>query len=450
MLPALVPDDVTRLLAERGQRVAASVGTDGAWWVTCPVDDLDAPGLEVQVARVPADDHLRALADALTRVRHPHLVAVREVVPLDAGRVAVLTAHVPGPTLAAVRAARPPLTDAEAVTVAVPVAQALAALHDAGLAHGTVAADRVVLRPDGFPVLVDLRGVLAGAGTADGDVRRLIATVLGVLPPLEAELAAGLPELTRLRDALEDVARRGAPAAADVVDAAFGAAEPAPVHMPDPDALAGAQVALDAGRSLPRGAPTPEVTRRARRPRRRRAVRAGVTVLVLATLAALAVVGVTALREGAAPVPDAVRGGAGAAAEATPGRAADDPAAAAADLTRRRAVALAAASADGVAALHVAGSPSFAHDVALLDQLAGARSDGLTVAVHDAVVSGRTPDGDAVVLVTSSVGSHTRVSTAGERTTVPATAARTVELVLRRTGEGWRVWDVRERAGNPS
>ncbi|MFS0706203.1 hypothetical protein AB6N23_16960, partial [Cellulomonas sp. 179-A 9B4 NHS] len=301
--PALVPDDVTRLLAERGHRVAAAVGTDGAWWVSRPVDDPDAPWLEVQVVRVPTDDRLRALADALASVEHPHLAAVREVVPLDAGRVAVLAAHVPGPTLAAVRATRPPLSDAEAVTVAVPVAQALAALHAAGLAHAAVAADRVVLRPDGFPVVVDVRGVLAGTGTADGDVRRLIATVLGVLPPLEAELAAGLPELTRLRDALEAVARRGAPTAEDVVEAAFAAAEPVPVQMPDADALAGAQVAMDAGRALPRPDARPVAERRRARGRHGRVARHALVIAAAACVVAVVAVAGTALvagREGAA------------------------------------------------------------------------------------------------------------------------------------------------------
>ncbi len=454
--PALVPDDVSRLLAERGHRVAAAVGTDGAWWVSRPVDDPDAPWLEVQVVRVPTDDRLRALADALTRVSHPHLAAVHEVVTLDAGRVAVLVAHVPGPTLAAVRATRPPLGDAEAVTVAVPVAQALGALHAAGLAHAAVAADRVVLRPDGFPVLVDVRGVLAGTGTADGDVRRLVAAVLGVLPPLEAELAAGLPELTRLRDALEAVARRAVATAEDVVEAAFAATEPVPVLMPDADALAGAQVAMDAGRPMPRADARPVAERRRPRPRRGGALRHALVVAAAAcVLTGLAVAGAAVVtdRGGGRPAAPSATGaptGGGASDAPTPGASADDPVAAAGELTRRRAAALAAASVDALAHVHAPGSPALARDVALVDGLAGARSEGLTATVDEAVDAGSTDDGDAVVAVTSSVAEHTRVSPAGERSTVHATPARTVELVLRRTADGWRVWDVRQPAGAPS
>ncbi|QGQ19097.1 hypothetical protein GC089_07490 [Cellulomonas sp. JZ18] len=454
MQPALVPDDVVRLLEDRGLAVVAAVGTDGAWWVAHPAAGCAGEPLEVQVVRVPADDDLRARAARLRGAAHPHLAAVRDVVPLDAGRVAVVVAHVPGPTLAALRAARPPLSNGEAVTVAVPVAQALGALHAAGLTHAAVAADRVVVRPDGFPVLVDVRGVLAGSGTPDGDVRRLVATVLGVLPPVEAQLAADLPELDRLRGALEEVARRPSPRAQDVVEAAFAAAHPQAVQVPDPDALAGAQVALAAGRALPRASARTPPSRRARRPRARRGrlvvvLTAGLVLAAGGTLAAARVAGApddgpSAAPTAAAPTPtDPARGG-GAPTPQPADRAAEDPVAAAAvDLTRRRAQALADASSAGLADVHVAGSPALARDVALLERLAGARSQGLVVHVAEVVRAGETTDGDTVVAVRSSVGAHARVAPSGERTSVPAGEERTVELVLRSTPDGWRVWDVR-------
>lgn len=459
MQPALVPDDVVRLLEARGRTVVAAVGSDGAWWVAHPAEGRDEPPVEVQVVRVPADDRLRDLAARLRAVVHPHLAAVQDVVPLDAGRVAVLVEHVPGPTLAALRAARPPLTDGEAVTVAVPVAQALGALHDAGLAHAAVTADRVVVRPDGFPVLVDVRGVLTGTGTPDGDVRRLVATVLGLLPPLEAQLAADLPELVRLRGALEGVARGAAPRAQDVVDAAFAAASPEPVHVPDPDALAGAQVALAAGRALPRVAGDVPRTRRERRPRarpgRRLVVAAVGLVLVVGAAAAVAAGGGQTERDAGASdglvatagEPARPATGAGPSAAPTPGDAAEAVLTAAVDLTRLRAEALAAASPDALADVHAPGSPALARDRELLERLAGARSEGLAVEVASVAPAGRTPDGDAVVSVRSSVTAHTRVAPTGERTAVAAGQARTVELVLRRTPGGWRVWDVREPGG---
>lgn len=458
------PDDVTRLMRGHGTRVASPVGTDGSWWVARPADGEEGPWLEVLVADVPVDGALAARAGLLTGLDHPHLARVLAVEPLEPGRVALVCEHVPGPTLAAVRAARPPLNDGEVVTAAVPVAQALTALHATGLAHGAVGADRVVLRPGGVPVLVDLRGALRGVGTATGDVHRLIATLLGLMPPLDAHLAAGLEDAARLRDSLEALLR-GRATPDELVAAVFGAAEAEPVQVPDADELAGAQVALATGRSgVPRAAdPAPPAPRRARRePRRRRwwPVAAGAVAVLLVGVAGAAlrgspvdraVAGATPATTPAvppAPASDAVAAPASDAAEQVDEARLltdpQDPAGAAAALTRLRTAALADADADAVAALQVAGSPAGTADAALVAQLAGARSEGLTADVTAAVATGSTPDGDATVEVTSALSAHVRVTPAGERADVPATAARTVVLVLRWTADGWRVWDVRE------
>ncbi|MBO3093715.1 hypothetical protein [Cellulomonas dongxiuzhuiae] len=451
------PDDVTRLLQAHGARVASPVGTDGSWWVARPTQGEDGPWLEVLVADVPVDGSLAARAGVLTGLDHPHLARVLAVDPLGPGRVALVCEHVPGPTLAAVRAARPPLADGEVVTVAVPVAQALAVLHAAGLAHGAVGADRVVVRPGGVPVLVDLRGALRGVGTATGDVHRLVAALLGLMPPLDAHLAAGLEDAVRLRDALEALLR-GRATPDDVVEAVFAVASPEPVQVPEADELAGAQVALETGRSgVPRSTVPPPPPRRARRePRRRRWWPAVVAaaVLMLGGGAALTVRLLPDLPADAA-TPSAVASPSATAPGVGPGAGDDraaladehDPAAAAAALTRLRAAALAAADAAGVAVIEVAGSPALAADEALVGGLAGARSEGLTVDVTTVTATGTAPDGDVTVEVTSTMSAHVRVAPTGERTDVPATAARTVELVLRWTPAGWRVWDVREPGG---
>ncbi|MCC2333508.1 hypothetical protein [Cellulomonas wangsupingiae] len=442
---------MTRLLQAHGTRVASPVGTDGSWWVARPDDGTDGPWLEVLVADVPVDGALASRAGLLTGLDHPHLARVLAVEPLAPGRVALVCEHVPGPTLAAVRAARPPLADGEVVTVAVPVAQALAALHAAGLAHGAVGADRVVLRPGGMPVLVDLRGALRGVGTASGDVHRLVAALLGLMPPLDAHLAAGLEDAVRLRDALEGLLR-GRATPEGLVETVFAAASPEPVQVPDPDELAGAQVALAAGRSgAPRAvAPVAPPVRRARRSTRRRA-----RWPVAAVAAALLLVGGGALVVRALPDQPAAGPAAGAADTAASPPADDvrlttddqDPAGAAAALTRLRTAALADADAAGVADVGVAGSPALAADTALLQDLAGARSEGLTADVTSAVATATDDSGDVTVEVTSALSAHVRVTPAGERTDVAATAPRTVALVLRWTGDGWRVWDVREPSG---
>lgn len=447
------PDDVTRLLQAHGTRVAAAVGTDGSWWVARPAQDEDGPWIEVLVADVPVDGTLAGRAGLLTALDHPHLARVLAVEPLGPGRVALVCEHVPGPTLAAVRAARPPLSDGEVVTVAVPVAQALAALHATGLAHGAVGADRVVVRPGGVPVLVDLRGALRDVGTATGDVHRLVATLLGLMPSVDAHLAAGLEEAVLLRDALEGLLR-GRATPEEVVEAVFAVASAEPVQVPEADELAGAQVALETGRSGIARSTVPEAP--ARRPRRAARRRSWWPAAVGA--GALVVVGVGALVVRALPDPPAdpvasPSAAASAAEQVRDGGAADDgqaltdqqdPAAAAAALTRLRAAALAAADATAVAALEVAGSPAATVDQALLQRLAGARSDGLVVDVSSVGAATTTPDGDVMVDVTSTMSAHVRVAPTGERTDVPASQARTVALVLRWTPVGWRVWDVRE------
>src|SRR5665647_32748 len=117
-----------------------------------------------QATRPPARRPVRPLlgADAprrvarLSAVGHPHLAAVGPVAELADGSLAVLTEEVPGTDLESVCAGKGRWSAGEVVTVVVPLAEALAALHDAGLCHGDVAAANVVLRPDGRPVLVDL------------------------------------------------------------------------------------------------------------------------------------------------------------------------------------------------------------------------------------------------------------------------------------------------------
>lgn len=461
------PDDVTRLLQSHGARVASAVGTDGSWWLARPVEGQDGPWLEVLVADVPVDAVLASRAGLLTALDHPHLARVVAVEPLGPGRVALVCEHVPGPTLAAVRAARPPLADGEVVTVAVPVAQALAALHAAGLAHGAVGADRVVLRPGGMPVLVDLRGALRGIGTPTGDVHRLAASLLGLMPSLDAHLAAGIEEAVRLRDTLEGVLR-GRATPDELVEAVFAVASADPVLVPDADSLAGAQVALATGRTgAPRTASEPPPARRARRrPRARRwwPVAAAVGAVLLVGAGALVVRSLP----GPGPVAqDATTGTGAEGAAATDESAADasagdgaaddvpvddaglltdpqDSAAAATGLTRLRTAALADADAAAVAFLEVPGSPALAADTDLLARLAGARSEGLTTQVVAATDAGATPEGDRTVEVTSTTSAHVRVAVTGERTQVAASEPRTVALVLRWTPAGWRVWDVRE------
>src|SRR5659263_374188 len=160
----------------------------------------------------------------------------------------------PGTDLESVCAGRGQWSAGEVVTVVVPLAEALAALHDVGLCHGDVAAANVVLRPDGRPVLVDL--VLAdGPGehgtpgmaaperttgaTTGCDVYALARLGLRLLA------VAGTQEASADRDALmdrlaaavdADPARR--PGAGELARQVYAVCPPVAVEMPDPAVLA--------------------------------------------------------------------------------------------------------------------------------------------------------------------------------------------------------------------
>ena len=111
------------------------------------------------VAHDDGHDPWEALA-RLARVHGAHLAPLVRVSPVPDGGALALTHLVPVPavTLAELRE-QAPLRAGHVVTVALAVTDALAALHDAGLAHGGLTAHAVLVAPDGGVVL-------AGAGLA--------------------------------------------------------------------------------------------------------------------------------------------------------------------------------------------------------------------------------------------------------------------------------------------
>ncbi len=90
---------------------------------------------------------------ALAKVRHPGVLQVFEVGRAPQGPF-VVTALVEGETLTA-RLARGPLPAREAAPIVAALADAVAALHAAGLLHRDIKPANVMLRTDGTPVLLD-------------------------------------------------------------------------------------------------------------------------------------------------------------------------------------------------------------------------------------------------------------------------------------------------------
>lgn len=122
----------------------------------------------------------------LRAVRHPHVLALRDGIALDDGRLALVTDRLDGGTLGAVVAARGRLRAGEVVTVLVPLARALAALHAQGVQHGDLAPGNVLFTSEGRPVLTDL-----GTTRVTGEPRREVYGTAGYVDP--AVLAGATP-----------------------------------------------------------------------------------------------------------------------------------------------------------------------------------------------------------------------------------------------------------------
>ncbi len=141
-----------------------------------------------------ARHRLRREAAALAGVDHPHVVRLRTVVGDGDGLVLVLDLA-SGGSLARLLATRRRLQPGEVVTLAVPLAQALAAVHVQGLVHGDVTPANVLFDGDGRPLLSDLgvaRLLGAGPGAPHGTRGFLDPAVLAGATPGPASDVHGL------------------------------------------------------------------------------------------------------------------------------------------------------------------------------------------------------------------------------------------------------------------
>ncbi|MGW6129963.1 protein kinase domain-containing protein [Cellulomonas sp. NPDC055163] len=474
------PPDVAAALLTAGYRVVGPVGlgADGPAWSAVTLDG-SAQRVVVRVLDLAVDPRHAARLHRLRDVDHEHLARLRDVLDLPDGRCALLTEHVPGATLAALHDARGPWSAGEAVTLAIPLADALAALHAAGLVHSDVSPANVVVRDDGRPVLVDLVScVVGGSGTPgyaapevddgaacepEGDVHALARTVLRHLAVPDPAVDEPWDGGTRVRDLLAEAADPDPalrPTAQALADACFRAEEPEPVVLPDAAVLARTELSRLAGRGSRDATVRRADRRRARTVRTRRALVGVVAAAVVLVVGAVALIVTRPWVLGERARADQAVGretdGTGREAEAE---------AAARELTERRGEVLVAGDPAALDEVEVPGSAAHAADTQLLARLAadGLRLAGLSVAVTESAVVGETApaaasatsdepvDGDVHVLVTSATSAHQRVRADGSvHTEVPAAPARAVMLVLHETPAGWRVSEVRDPEVSPS
>jgi len=127
----------------------------------------------------------------LTRLRHPHLVAVRDLVA-EGDTLALVFDLVDGPSLRARLDNAGPLSPAEAADTVAWVAEALLVVHAAGVVHRDVKPENVLLASDARaprPMLTDF-----GVALLTGDGRMTDAGgVVGTAEYLAPESASGLP-----------------------------------------------------------------------------------------------------------------------------------------------------------------------------------------------------------------------------------------------------------------
>jgi hypothetical protein len=112
-------------------------------------------------------DRLRREAAVLAGLSSPHIVRLLTVVTTAQGLVLVLD-YQGGGSLAALLRTRPRLAPGEVVTIAAPLATALAEVHGAGVVHGDISPANLLFAVDGRPVLSDL-GVSRLAGRAGAE-----------------------------------------------------------------------------------------------------------------------------------------------------------------------------------------------------------------------------------------------------------------------------------------
>lgn len=115
---------------------------------------------------------VRRQQQALARIAHPGALDLRDAGTTERGDPYIVVEAVEGKTLEGVLAARGRISVADAMSIVLQVANVLAAAHDAGVTHGDVRPENVVVMRDGYGVerakLVGWQSARVGEAPADG------------------------------------------------------------------------------------------------------------------------------------------------------------------------------------------------------------------------------------------------------------------------------------------
>jgi hypothetical protein len=318
----------------------------------------------------------------------------------------------------------------------VPLAEALAALHARGLAHGRVSASCVLIGDNGRPTLADggvlalLDGRVRPNGPAD-DVRDLALTCAAALGPTAQSSA--LAEVLRVASAGEPAAR---PTATELAAAVFATGPAAPIGS----------VGVTRTHALARPVAGRATAARSHRRPAELAARRWMGPLVAAAVAATAATLTGLAWAGADPRAP----GSAVAARELPATTQTDASVAErwravlVSLDARRASAFAAASPRRLADVYAPGAPALRRDQ---DRLADLTAAGLHIErLQLRPQSLRVESGSSVRVVLDVVDVlepyELRTSRGARTGTQPGRAAASWRVTLVRVGNDWRVYDV--------
>ncbi len=160
-------------------------GPHSQLWSAQPADSAGSPRWDYILKTIPRGDvrvaersesiaQLKRFAEAASLARHPHLVAVLDAA-LDGAEPFLVMPRLTGRSLAALLRAAAPQPLPVVLWFTRQTAQAAAALHEAGLVHGDIKPENVLVSPQGHTTLVDLGFACPCGQAGDGTFRGSIA-----------------------------------------------------------------------------------------------------------------------------------------------------------------------------------------------------------------------------------------------------------------------------------
>ena len=449
MHPPMAPPEVPELVW--GAPCVTS-GRGAVWqarWATGDDPDDGSAGWPLRGRAVPLPPGDRERERALRVGRdhvgfdHAHLVPVVDVLGWRDGLVLVSAAAPAAATLRQVLERFGPLAVGQAVTLGLPLLEALTMLHAAGLTHGGASIDDVLVAPDGRPLLagVGFAAVMGSPGSPVEDVEQFADALREALDTEGASLLHPVWEAVGAGEPADQVAQVMA-----------GVAAPLPL-VP---ALAGVAPATRRGRLRHRGRHVPLV--------------AACSLGAVAGVAAVGWWSASSAPRGAVP-PASPTGPAVSAAPQHPATSAARPAAprptarpsvavfapsiapqapdwsaVVQGLDSARSMAFETGRASLLDQVDAPGSVALGEDTVLLQQMAAQRwrARNLRLRVRSLGVRSREPD-RVVLVVRDTLEPYAFVDSAGNVTQrVAGRGERSHEIVLQRRGANWRYQSVRE------